>query len=203
MSLFFNNKEISELYINNQKIDSAYFNSTLVYTANPYEPNTILKNQNGPLTFDILLPKGVYNLILIAGGGNGTQWAYGGDIWGQGGGSGAGFIGDFYNPIKQSVTFTVGSNTQPSFMNFKEIRMITCNQGTNGSTGGPGGGGTIIVDESLQHTASLLNGKNGSGGLGSGYGGASISTVNNWGQGGGNGRGTAGGIILKYVRTKL
>lgn len=105
----------------------------------------------------------------------------------------------FYNPQKQIVTIFAGANTNASYMDFQNIRMITCNQGGNAGYNSNGVGGTISVNETLQHTAQLLNGNNGSSGLGSGTGGKSISPVNNWGAGGG----TVGGIILKYVRIKL
>ena len=170
---------------------------------NPYDPETILVNNAGAFTFSQELPKGVYNLTLIAGGGNGTQWAFSGYVWGAGGGSGSGFVGEFYNPQKQIVTIFAGANTNASYMDFQNIRMITCNQGGNAGYYSNGVGGTISVNETLQHTAQLLNGNNGSTGLGSGTGGKSISPVNNWGAGGNSGGGTVGGIILKYVRIKL
>lgn len=202
MTVFFNSQEIADIYLNNTKIDSAYYGSTLVYTANPYDPDYTLCNNTGEYTFSQILPKGVYHLTLIGGGGNGTQWAFNGYIWGAGGGSGSGFIGEFFNPIKQQVTIYAGANANTSYMNFQETRMITCNQGTNAGFNAVGKGGTISVNQNLQHNAQLLNGNDGSSGLGSGSGGKTISPVNNWGAGGSS-SGTAGGIILIYKRTKF
>ena len=201
MSIYINNQEILEIHLGTVTIDSVYYGSTLVYTSNPYKPQTIIVNSSGAYTFNQILPKGVYDLILCAGGGNTAGWAYGGYPWGANGGSGACFEGEIYNPKKQNVTIYAGAAQQDSYIDFNSERMMTLGKGTNAAFNSAGVGGQYSKSNNLitGNIRKAQNGNNGAVGLGSGTGGNSVCSVNNWGQG----KNIAGGIILTYLRNKI
>lgn len=46
----------------------------------PFQPNQVLLERTGPYTYSNILPRGIYDLIIAGGGGEGRSWNFGGVI---------------------------------------------------------------------------------------------------------------------------
>lgn len=177
----------------------------------PFQPNQVLLERTGPYTYSNILPRGIYDLIIAGGGGEGRSWNFGGVIFHNAGGSGAAWEGQFYNPVKQPVTFYSGNVMEDSFFDSNGGRMITAGRGGNysgGSTGQPGDGGIISVNGALTvvQQRKAQNGNRGSRGSTGTSPTVSVCSIYNWGQGSwgyaSEANWVAGGVRLQYLRRK-
>lgn len=167
----------------------------------PYDPGTVLVNDTrGANTYSATLPAGIYKLFLTGGGGNGTDFWTSSGFMNAGGGSGATWEGEFYNPAEQTITLYAGAGAQDSYLDLGGIRMITAGQGGSHSGNNAGGAGVIWVNGSFQ-TVSASNVRNGNAGFrAGGYAGGDSVSSRGWGRGGSHLSGEAGGMFLQYLR---
>ena len=215
MTLYVGNQLIrytknSGILYGNQPIAKVYKGIQLVYEVLSYDYGETVYEGTGQGAYEIMLGKGVYNIYIAGGGGNsGIGFApIGGSTiipWSAGGGSGAAWEGQFYNPIKQSFKLYTGGNVTTSYMELGGVRMITAGNGGSSYQGwgyANGAGGSITVSSNFNNniitTTLSKNGNPGSNG--STTGGSSVSSLG-WGKGQ-NGSGTtqAGGAKLVFVR---
>lgn len=198
----------------NQPIAKVYKGIQLVYEVLSYDyGETVYEGTNGG-TFETTLGKGVYNLYLAGGGGNSAHGMihYGGSSWvpwSVGGGSGAAWEGQFYNPIKQSFKLYAGKVVESSYMELGGTRMITAGNGTSGAQTGQwmttGSGGSISVSSTFNTNYKITEtvSRNGNGGgNGTTAGGTTVSTLK-WGEGNSittSGAIQSGGAKLVFVR---
>lgn len=173
----------------------------------PFQPNQILLERTGPYTYSNILPRGIYDLIIAGGGGEGRHWNYGGIIFHNAGGSGAAWEGQFYNPVKQQITLYAGNVMEDSSFDSGGGRMITAGAGHKGADDRLGG--TINVNNALQiiQQRKAQNGNTGSRGATGTNPTASVCSIYNWGQGSwgyasDNPNWVAGGVRLQYLRRK-
>lgn len=182
-------------------IKSTYWPMPGKIVTDPYNPGTILVNETrGANSYSGILPMGVYKLLLTGGGGNGTDFWTGAGFMNAGGGSGATWEGEFYNPAEQTITLYAGAGAQDSYLDLGGVRMITAGQGGSHSGNSSGVAGVIWANGSFQ-TVSASNVRNGNPGkrTGSYAGGDSVSSKG-WGRGGSHLGGETGGMFLQYLR---
>ena len=210
MTIHINGQNISEIYYcdNNNTLVSVselYNGSNLVYSANPYQPGTVIFQSAGAATQTITLPAGVYRFACTGGGGSKSTWAAGGYLWAAGGGSGATWEGDIYLLNNTDVKLYAGAAKAASYIEINGTRIITAANGKNGGTGGGGAGGKLTLNLENIEIINTIKSTNGNTGQGvtpgsSRKGGASTSTYK-WGGGTdlNSGNVQAGGFRLEYI----
>lgn len=167
----------------------------------PYDPGTVLVNETrGANSYSGILPMGVYKLLLTGGGGKGEVLFTVAGFMNIGGGSGATWEGEFYNPADQTITLYAGAGAQDSYLDLGGVRMITAGQGGRYSGDNAGVAGVIWVNDSFQ-TVSASNVRNGNPGKRTdAYAGGDSVSSKGWGRGGSSSEGEAGGMLLQYMR---
>ena len=166
----------------------------------PYDPSTVLIEATGAADWNELLPEGVYYLILAGGGG---VWANNG--WnGQGGGGGAVWEGEFYNPSSCQCALHAGPARTPagSTLTLGGQLLLTCAGGTNASGGDTTGkGGIVTIDPAFVIVQQDIC----EAGYSPGWNDGTVKTfctINGWGTNGGRGQSAPlpGGFRLTYLR---
>jgi len=197
------------IYHGSTPIRKVYHGSELEYIYSPYSPDTVLINFSSNTTQTATLPQGRYYIEIVGSGG---VDAYGQEgYWARrrGGASGARFsatidvINDNHT-ISLKCGASYGAN---STLTIDNTLVATAGGGGNyTSVGTVTIGSTSITNISFSNTTSV-NGNAGQetfiyGGGGSPSGGASVSTLGNYGHGQSNnptGQYTNGLIYLKFV----
>lgn len=218
MVLYINGKKIKEvgthgLYFNGKAIKEAYLNGKKVYKFNSFTPNAMVVSQAGDnVSRTVKLGKGVYEIVITAGGGLGKFGAYNYAFYGQGG-SGASIYGAIYIPEDTTITYYAGMDNQSasssaygdsSYIAIGGTQILTASGGQSGwDFGNHGGGGTTTNNLSASKIQNIsLTFANGVAG---GSGGTSVDPDGTWGEGGRAGnlasdRGEVGRVAIRYLR---
>lgn len=209
------------VYCGNQPIYSIFKGSQLVYQYHPFEPEEALVNQTSG-TKTITIPRGLYYLEVVGGGGWGNSGDAGYTTGSAGGGSGARFSANIsiYDDI--TLVFSCGEagsgssvNGGVSTLTINGTTVCTCGGGVYGNPYYQTGvGGTVTSNTSISGVAfSNVTNRNGNDGARSdnttwgwvAQGGASVASTGTYGQGASSSRSAgasgsvSGWIYLKYV----
>ena len=212
-SLFYETSKIRDrtnygIYKGSQPIDAVYYGEDLVYLFQPFEPNTTLINDNSSVTRTLSLPQGKYYVEVVGAGG---MDAYGQEgYWARrrGGASGGRFSATInVTGHNHTISMTCGASYGvTSTLNIDGVTVATARGGGNYTNVGTVSTNLNVSGVSFSGTTSR-NGNAGEetyvyGGGGSPSGGASVSSLGNYGHGQSNnpqGQYTNGVIYLKYI----
>jgi len=197
------------VYKGSQAIRKIYKGSELVYLYSPFEPNTVLINYSSGTTQSRSLPQGQYYVEVVGAGG---MDAYGQEgYWArrQGGASGARFSATIdVTGDNHTISMTCGASYGvASTLNIDGVTVATARGGGTYTNVGTVSTNLNVSGVSFSGTTSR-NGNAGQetyvyGGGGSPSGGASVSSLGNYGHGQSNnpqGQYTNGVIYLKFIK---
>lgn len=208
MTAYIGSKNITDIYHGSTLIGQVYHGSVKVYDVNKWEKGEVIKYEKGSSTFEISLPKGVYQVCVTGAGGSGTIWVQASVGFASAGGSGACVEVQFYNPKRQNLKIYAGGSKsgyyqtgEDSYVELGGVRVITARGGRSGDVGSGGDGGTYFISDSLDIVKNIVkkNGNKGSVNLSGSVSAASVSPYDNWGKGQ-ESSSFWGGLRLQYIR---
>lgn len=214
MTLYKGSQQIKDtgsfgVYKGSQAIRKIYKGSELVYLYSPFNPNTVLIYYSSSTTQSRSLPQGQYYVEVVGAGG---VDAYGQEgYWARrrGGASGARFSATIdVTGDNHTISMTCGASYgASSTLNIDGVTVATAGGGGNYTNVGTVSTNLSVSGVSFSGTTSI-NGNAGQetyvyGGGGSPSGGASVSSLGNYGHGQSNnpqGQYTNGVIYLKFIK---
>lgn len=206
--LHINGAIIDNIYYGLDEIDNVYYNSQLVYKSASFEPETVLINTVGSTSQTIELPKGYYYVEIVGCGGVDAYGQAGYFANRYGGASGARFSANMQVSGRHTLTVTGGSSYgSSSVLTIDGTRVATARGGGNYTAVGTVDMGSTSIAGITFSNITSVSGKSGQytsvyGGGGSPSGGATSSTLGNYGHGQSNnpqGQYTNGIVYLKYI----
>lgn len=196
------------VYKGSQAIRKIYKGSELVYLYSPFEPNEVLISESSGITKTISLPQGKYYVEVVGAGGIDAYGQEGYWARRRGGASGARFSATIdVTGDNHTISMTCGASYgASSTLNIDGVTVATARGGGNYTDVGTVSTNLNVLGVSFSGTTSK-NGNAGEetyvyGGGGSPSGGASVSSLGNYGHGQSNnpqGQYTNGVIYLKFV----
>lgn len=206
--IYINGQEIGDVYVGSQAVDEIYNGSQLVYSSAPFEPNTVLINTSGSTSQTRDLPKGYYYVEIIGCGGTDAYGQEGYFARRRGGASGARFSANMQVSGNHTLAVSGGSSYgSSSVLTIDGTRVATAGGGGNYTSVGTVNIGSTSIAGVVFSNVTSVNGNAGQetyvyGGGGSPSGGATVSTLGNYGHGQSNnptGQYTNGIVYLKYI----